>query len=54
MENFSEVIVVGGGPSGSFCALNIAEKNVNVTVFEEHDEIGVPCHCAGHLRHQRS
>jgi geranylgeranyl reductase family protein len=49
MENFSEVIVIGGGPSGSFCALNIAEKNVNVTVFEEHDEIGVPCHCAGHL-----
>ncbi len=49
MENFLEVIVIGGGPSGSFCALNIAEKGVNVIVFEEHDEIGFPCHCAGHL-----
>lgn len=49
MENFSDIIVVGGGPSGSFCALNIAKRNINVTVFEEHEEIGVPCHCAGHL-----
>ncbi|MEM0057624.1 MAG: NAD(P)/FAD-dependent oxidoreductase [Candidatus Bathyarchaeia archaeon] len=49
MENFSEVMVIGGGPSGSFCALNLAKKAVIVTVFEEHSEIGVPCHCAGHL-----
>ncbi|MEM2463096.1 MAG: NAD(P)/FAD-dependent oxidoreductase [Candidatus Bathyarchaeia archaeon] len=49
MEIFSDLIVVGGGPSGSFCALNTAKRNINVTVFEEHNEIGVPCHCAGHL-----
>lgn len=49
MENFSDVVVVGGGPSGSFCALNLAKKKINVTVFEEHGEIGFPCHCAGHL-----
>jgi digeranylgeranylglycerophospholipid reductase len=48
-ENFSDVIIIGGGPSGSFCALNVAKKAISVTVFEEHDEIGVPCHCAGHL-----
>ncbi|MBX5320727.1 MAG: NAD(P)/FAD-dependent oxidoreductase [Candidatus Bathyarchaeota archaeon] len=49
MKNFADVAVVGGGPCGSFCALNMAKKGVNVTVFEEHSEIGVPCHCAGHL-----
>ncbi|MEM2737543.1 MAG: NAD(P)/FAD-dependent oxidoreductase [Candidatus Bathyarchaeia archaeon] len=49
MENFSDVIVVGAGPSGSFCALNIAKEGIKVTVFEEHNEIGIPCHCAGHL-----
>lgn len=49
MENFSDVVVVGGGPCGSFCALNMAKKGVEATVFEEHNEIGVPCHCAGHL-----
>jgi digeranylgeranylglycerophospholipid reductase len=49
MKLFSEVIVVGGGPCGSFTALNLARLGVNVTVFEEHKEIGVPSHCAGHL-----
>jgi len=49
MESVSHVIVVGGGPCGSFTALNLAKQGVKVTVFEEHDEIGVPSHCAGHL-----
>jgi digeranylgeranylglycerophospholipid reductase len=49
MKGSSDVIVIGGGPSGSFCALNMAKRDVNVTVFEEHSEIGFPCHCAGHL-----
>lgn len=45
----SEITIIGGGPCGSFSALNLAKKGVNVTVFEEHSEIGVPSHCAGHL-----
>ena len=49
MENVFDVVVVGGGPCGSFVAYNIAKNGVNVQVFEEHNEIGVPCHCAGHL-----
>lgn len=49
MKTFQDVVVIGGGPCGSFSALNLAKKGVNVTVFEEHGEIGVPSHCAGHL-----
>jgi digeranylgeranylglycerophospholipid reductase len=49
METVTDVAVVGGGPCGSFSALHLAKRGVGVTVFEEHDEIGVPCHCAGHL-----
>jgi digeranylgeranylglycerophospholipid reductase len=48
-EFFADAIVVGGGPCGSFTALNLAKLGVDVNVFEEHAEIGVPCHCAGHL-----
>jgi digeranylgeranylglycerophospholipid reductase len=49
MKNLSDIIVVGGGPCGSFTAFNLAKQGANVTVFEEHGEIGVPCHCPGHL-----
>lgn len=49
MESVSDAIIVGGGSCGSFAALNLAKFGVKVTVFEEHGEIGVPSHCAGHL-----
>ena len=49
MHESSDVIIVGGGPCGSFTALNLAKLGCNVNVFEEHREIGVPSHCAGHL-----
>jgi digeranylgeranylglycerophospholipid reductase len=42
-------IVVGGGPAGSSFAFELAKRNFDVTVFEEHSEIGFPSHCAGHL-----
>lgn len=49
MKPDTDVLVVGGGPSGSFAAYNLAKLGVNVTVIEEHSKIGFPSHCAGHL-----
>src|SRR5512147_1149094 len=49
MENVQDAIVVGGGPAGSFCAFELAKRNIEVTVLEEHKEIGEPSHCAGHI-----
>ena len=44
-----DAVVVGGGPCGSFSAFTMAKQGMNVVVCEEHKEIGVPAHCAGHL-----
>jgi len=49
MKPVLDAVVVGGGPVGSFAALSLASLGAEVTVFEEHAEIGVPSHCAGHL-----
>lgn len=47
--NTADAIVVGGGPVGCYAALNLAKLGVEVSVFEEHSEIGLPSHCAGHI-----
>jgi len=44
-----DIVVVGGGPCGSFSALAAARQGVEVCVVEEHTEIGTPSHCAGHI-----
>jgi geranylgeranyl reductase family protein len=44
-----DVAVVGGGPVGSYAALHLAKQGIPVTVYEEHPEIGIPAHCAGHI-----
>jgi digeranylgeranylglycerophospholipid reductase len=49
MKDAADVIVVGGGPVGSFTALKLAKLGAAVAVFEEHKTIGCPSHCAGHL-----
>jgi digeranylgeranylglycerophospholipid reductase len=49
MKDAADVIVVGGGPVGSFTAWKLAKLGAEVTVFEEHQVIGSPSHCAGHL-----
>jgi digeranylgeranylglycerophospholipid reductase len=45
----SDIVVVGGGPCGSFSAMAAARQGIDVTVIEEHREIGTPVHCAGHI-----
>ncbi len=47
--NNPDVVVVGGGPVGSYVALHLAKLGVKTTVFEEHHAIGFPSHCAGHI-----
>ena len=42
-----EVIVVGGGPAGSYTAGLLAEAGHRVTVFEARDEIGHKASCTG-------
>jgi len=49
MRSTLEAAIIGGGPIGSYAALNLAKLGVQVTVFEEHSEIGLPSHCAGHI-----
>src|SRR5512136_1476193 len=49
MKEVGDAAVVGAGPTGSFAALKLAQSGLDVTVYEEHKEVGVPSHCAGHL-----
>lgn len=49
MEKKHSIIVVGGGPCGSFSAFSAARTGADVAVYEEHKDVGVPSHCAGHL-----
>ena len=44
-----EVAVVGCGVSGATAALAVAQSNVSVSIFEEHERIGLPSHCSGHV-----
>jgi len=45
----ADVTVVGAGPAGSFAALTAAKLGVEVTLCEEHERVGLPSHCPGHI-----
>ena len=45
----AEVAVVGAGPTGLLAAGEVAKAGLDVVVFEEHGQVGVPVHCAGLL-----
>ena len=42
-----DVIIVGGGPIGTFIGSHIASSGYEVLILEEHAEIGNPSHCSG-------
>ncbi|MHA1637247.1 MAG: geranylgeranyl reductase family protein [Candidatus Thorarchaeota archaeon] len=44
-----DAIVIGAGPAGLISASVIAKSGSDVIVFEEHEKIGEPDHCAGLL-----
>jgi digeranylgeranylglycerophospholipid reductase len=46
LKNRYDVIVVGGGPAGSWAAKHAAEKGVSVLMLEKDREIGLPVRCA--------
>lgn len=41
------IAIIGGGPSGLFCAYQLAKSGYAVTVYEEHSRIGTPIQCTG-------
>jgi len=45
----SDIIVVGGGPTGAFSALQATKLGAEVTVCEEHDRATGHSHCTGHV-----
>jgi len=45
----ADILVAGGGPTGSFSALQAAKLGAQVTICEEHSKEGVPSHCTGHI-----
>jgi len=47
MPESTDVVVIGAGPSGLISAKAIAKRGLQVTVLEEHPEVGLPSHCAG-------
>lgn len=49
MKQKPDIVVVGGGPIGSYAAYVAAKLGASILVCEEHETIGDPSHCAGHL-----
>src|SRR5262245_4424339 len=44
-----DVAVIGGGPGGLHAAALLSSAGFDVTLFEEHNEVGQPVHCTGLL-----
>lgn len=46
MEVKTDVLVIGGGPSGSIAAKTVAENGVDVLLIDKKSEVGTPKRCA--------
>ncbi|MEM4264021.1 MAG: NAD(P)-binding protein, partial [Candidatus Woesearchaeota archaeon] len=41
------ISIIGAGPVGSFAAYLLAKAGFEVSIFEEHEKIGLPVQCTG-------
>ena len=41
------ISIIGAGPAGSYLAYLLAKQGQDVSLFEEHSEVGVPIQCTG-------
>ncbi len=49
MRSKTDIAVIGAGPAGLFSGLTAAKLGAEVVICEEHNEVGLPDHCAGHI-----
>ncbi|HDJ89336.1 MAG TPA: NAD(P)/FAD-dependent oxidoreductase, partial [Thermoprotei archaeon] len=47
MRKFFDIVVIGAGPSGLIFVRKFLNSGLNIAMFEEHGEIGLPNHCTG-------
>ena len=45
----TDIAIVGCGVSGASAALTAAQQGLSVSIFEEHEMVGEPSHCSGHV-----
>ena len=45
----ADIGIVGCGVAGASAALAAAQTGLSVSIFEEHDRVGIPSHCSGHV-----
>ncbi len=43
----SDVLVIGAGPGGLLSSHALLKKGFNVSIYEEHSNVGLPKHCSG-------
>ncbi len=43
MEHVEDVVIVGGGPAGAYCAFELAKKNIHATILDHSHPREKPC-----------
>jgi digeranylgeranylglycerophospholipid reductase len=47
--NSADIAIVGCGVSGASAAIAATTRGLSVSIFEEHEQVGEPSHCSGHV-----
>lgn len=45
----ADIAIVGCGVSGASAAIAAAQRGLSVSILEEHEQVGEPSHCSGHV-----